>query len=658
MSDVLPRQEKHMPLLLVEKKQQTRRSRRLRHHRPTIPIQVPVLNSSSNDSSHQGNDFYTWVNGDWISSANIPESESDYGISEEVEDIIYTRMLDCIAHPGKFTPITQLKESCLHPHESSIALLRTMVQSVNCVRTKEDVMEHFAILSKSSMSSIVQFRYTTILHTIVFAINPTFPSLQLPHYESPAIMHCYKEMLTKLGELLDVPLLHTVIPFEKTLAQRCDAYSTMTDYSIRGMDLCKKFPKIPWGKLFAHGPEDWKTMTIRYNSPKWIRHLGRLLEEVPIDSWKLCLQRAYILSSIQFLPAPYNDIYFEFFGRCIQGQKVKESRMKTLVNILYDYCPDMASELYWKRHGDPAILADVTGMCKRLKTAAVARIHSTEWMQRATRLAAIEKVRAMKVSAICPPAWPTYTPFHLSTSNLLENIVSLGNKMTDKLFSRIGHRYRFWEEGVYRVNAYYFNENNEIMIPFGTAHSPFYIAGGSAAWNYGALGAVIGHEMCHGFDVDGKEYDWKGEKRKWWTRRDNLAYNHKAKEIVRLYSKCVILGKRIDGKLTLAENIADIGGVAISLEALKEELAKKGSSSSPCADIMQAYREFFMAYATSWRMRYRDKKLASSIGIDSHAPASLRVNNVVCQFDEWYAAFNIGPDSELYRKPADRLRIF
>jgi len=400
-------------------------------------------------------------------------------------------------------------------------------------------------------------------------------------------------------------------------------------------------------------------MKICYNSPKWIRHLGKLLEEVPLDAWKVFLQRCYIINSIKFLPAPYSDIYFEFFGKCVEGQKVKNSPMKTLVNILYDYCPDSFSELFWDRHGSATVLQEVTQLCKNLTKSACMRIKSTEWLEKSTRLAGIEKIRAMKLSVVRPARWEAYKDFPLNSENLLENVLTLGNRITAQLFSRIDRPYRFWEEGIYRVNAYYFNENNEIMIPYATTYSPYYLSEGGAksiGWNYGSLGSIIGHEICHGFDVEGKEYDWKGEKRKWWTRRDNLAYNHRTKVLISLYDKDKMLGKRIDGKLTLSENIADLGGVGISLQGLKEELIRR--SITQYSDIICAYRDFFIAYATSWRAIYRDKKLRTSIGIDRHAPASLRVNHIVSQFDEWYEAFEIDSDSELYRKPEDRIRIF
>ena len=640
-----------------------RKTHRRKKSHPSTHIPAHVLNSSSNK---KGDDFYTWVNGTWISNARIPPSENDYGIGEEVEDVIFKQSVECINHAGKGSPfhfLQTLGDSCKNDGQGSTDLLHSLVQSVQCVRDVGEVIDHFALLSACRMKSLFSFGYTIRSGKLALTMNPTFPSLDLPMYHSTEIQGCYATMLKRLGDLFHLDL-HACIPMEKTLATRYDAYANDESLSIRGMDLCKKFPKIPWERVFAHlpgvgGGDKWKHTTLFYTSPKWIRHLGRLLEDIPLDSWKLFLQKCYIVSSIRFLPAPYSDLYFDFFGRCIQGQKIKESAVQKLVSVVHEYCPDSFSELFWKHYGRESVVRDVTELCSQLKSSAITRLKATDWLEKSTRIAAIEKVRAMKVSAVRPAEWAPQTPIHMNPANLLENIITLGTVATTKMISRLGHRYRFWEEGIYQVNAYYYNENNEIMIPYGTTYAPFYIEGKgiqASSWSYGALGSIIGHEMCHGFDVDGKEYDWKGEKRKWWTRRDNLAYNRKTKSLIHLYNSAKFVGKHIDGVLTLSENIADLGGVGISLEGLKEELARKGIVQY--SEILDAYREFFIGYATSWRTIYRDKKLASSIGIDSHAPASIRVNFIVSQFDEWYEAFEIDSDSELYRKPEDRIRIF
>jgi predicted metalloendopeptidase len=194
-----------------------------------------------------------------------------------------------------------------------------------------------------------------------------------------------------------------------------------------------------------------------------------------------------------------------------------------------------------------------------------------------------------------------------------------------------------------------------MIIPYGTCVEPFYIHGRDA-WNYGGLGAIIGHEMCHGFDEEGKEFNEHGQKKRWWTNSDNRSFSRKTKELVALFKKQIVEGGHVDGNKTLSENIADLGGLAISLQALQDSLKERGVVDEE--DVKKEYREFFISFATSWRTKYRPKKLKSSLGEDPHAPAFLRVNLIVSQFEEWYTAFDVKKGDKLYIEPEDRIRIF
>ena len=185
--------------------------------------------------------------------------------------------------------------------------------------------------------------------------------------------------------------------------------------------------------------------------------------------------------------------------------------------------------------------------------------------------------------------------------------------------------------------------------------SPFYSREASDAWNYGALGCIFGHEICHAFDEDGKNYLTTGEKKDWWSNSDNIKYTRKTKKIIKLFAKQDIHGKHVNGYKTVSENIADSGGLSIALEALKSSQKDRGVSEEEC---LEEYRDFFISFATSWRTKYRREKLDSSIELDVHAPAFLRVNLVVSQMKEWYDAFDIKEDAGLYIKPEDRVIIF
>jgi putative endopeptidase len=378
-----------------------------------------------------------------------------------------------------------------------------------------------------------------------------------------------------------------------------------------------------------------------------------MLKEIPIETWKLYIARAYLIPSLQYLPPPYDEMDYEFFGREAEGQKEKMPQMRLLVNIVYNYCTDIFSELFWEKEGSTEIEESVKKFVNDIIQATKRRIEDTTWLKEVTQNKAIRKIDAMRLEIVKPNTFPSYTTIELFDDNLLKNIFLLGKEKTKSIVERAGHPYRYWEEGIYRVNAYYFSENNEIMIPYGTTLPPFYSVKGDLSWNAGALGSIIGHEICHAFDEDGHLYDEKGNKSNWWKRSDNIAYNRKTKDLIKLYSKQKINGKNVNGRKTLSENIADLGGVGIALELVKEK----------CKDMAPEQRkkylqEFFIAFAVSWRTRYRTEKLERALELDSHSPAFLRVNLVVSQFDEWYEAFDIDSSSPSYRKPEDRIRIF
>lgn len=629
-----------------------------------IPIRAPVFNSSSNNHSQQiGDDFYNWVNSEWESKTKIPNFENDFGISEEVERCVFEKSKR-ILETFKESPKTDeekmyqtLAESCLHSasQHTSVEYLKEILKGLYCIKSVDEVVTHFSVLNYSRFSSILNFQYhITADKSVELCIDSNVPGLPISYYHDKEKVEKYKTVLKKLGELLDVPNLEKIFPLERALVHISENLWSPEKHKCKATTLLHKFPGIPWETWFINsGLPNWKKMTVYYTSPRWIRKISKLLHEVPLHYWKTYLARCYILDAIHYLPPPFDELDFDFFGKHAQGQRIKIPQQELFVQIVHDYLQDSFSRLFWKEVGSEKLVVEVDRFAKQLVDAGVRRLESVEWLEPKTREKAIEKVKAMRLECVRPSQWAPFTPCILDSKNLLKNIFTLGQQNTQSLLHRIGKQYMYWEEGIYRVNAYYFNENNELMIPYGTVISPFYDSQFSSSWNYGALGSIIGHEMCHGFDEDGKDYNPQGLKKKWWTRKDNREYRKKAKQLIHLFNKEEVGKTHVNGKKTLSENIADLGGVGISLEALKHELEGLGE-----AEKLEAYRNFFIAYAVSWRTKVRQEKLETAVGVDPHAPAHLRVNCVVNQFDEWYEAFGIGENSRLYRKPKERIRIF
>lgn len=564
-----------------------------------------------------------------------------------------------IKHAPATTPLKSLAESCLHnrAQHTSVEYLQSILWSVQCIESKEDVVKHLAALAHARLPSIFTYQYAISPgRKINICLNSSIDLLPSAYYRDSAKSEKYKKFLDKVGDLFQVKHLSQIYEFEKTLVLQCDNMWLDDDLSIKGSGLVRKFPSIPWSTWFEGSyMDEWKSMKISYTSPQWIRFVGKMLHVVPPVFWKLLIMRIYILHALPFLPPPFDDMDFEFFGKFLQGQKIKTPQMELLVNTVYKYLPDTFSKIFWKEAGNPPLLKEMEDFSKTLVAAAGRRISQADWMKPATRRSAIKKVEKMNMQMVRPAKWESLRVPPLDSKNLLKNIHDLASWNTATMFSRVGKTYEFWDEGIFRVNAYYFNETNEIVIPYGTVISPFYSREASPAWNYGALGSAIGHEMCHGFDEDGRNYSATGELEDWWTTSDNIAYKKKTKALIALYDAQIVNGKHVGGRKTLSENIADLGGISIALEALKKSQEERGVSRPA---VLAEFREFFVAFATSWRTKYRKEKLESSIGVDLHAPAFLRVNLIVSQINEWYEAFEITDESPLFIKEKDRITIF
>ena len=635
----------------------TRKKKKTHQSICAIPIQLHASSSSFNKQT--GDDFYTWVNDKWLSSTKIPPYETDYSVSEEAEHCIFEKSKEIIESPSAPQMIKDLRES--QTDKNSVEFLKSVLKTLDCIRNEEDVFLHFAQLCKSSFTSIFKIKYTIEPDkTVRMSIDVNCPGLHYSYYENPETVKKYKEFLKDLEKTFEIENLSKIYILEKNMTMKANFTSNDTDYKIKGDRLERKFPKVPWQLWFdTLGVKGWRKMTLYYTSPSWIRFIGKTVREVPIMYWKVYLAKCYIMSSLRYLPSPYSDIHFDFFGKFIEGQLKKDYKEQILIDVIYDLMRDSFSKLFWKHIDQPELVPEIRKFTESLLESAKHRIKTTEWLRPETRDAAIQKVSAMLIETVRPRVWapePEYS-IRLDTTNFLKNIFYLGEMLSATMLSRINKKYMYWEEGIYRVNAYYFNENNEMMIPYGTCIEPFYIHGNSSfAWNYGGLGCIIGHEMCHAFDKEGKEFNEKGEKKRWWSQSDNLAYNNKTKELIQLFSKQIVEGKHLDGEKTLSENIADLGGVGIALHALKDSMAERGVVNLEY--IKEEYKNFFISFATSWRTKYRKEKLRRMLGVDSHSPAFLRVNLVVPHFDEWYEAFDIHSDSKLYVAPAHRIRIF
>lgn len=648
---------------------------------PPFPLVPPVQNSRK-----PGHDFYMYVNGEWLRHAKPPSYRAAFGVSEELEEMIKENLsvlLDKSIDFAKkdrsvksslessFKLLGQFGLSALRPsvQKKSIHLLKRMINDINCIRDTNEICKVIGLFIRYRITSLLSL-YTyfepgsKIYGRIAIApgeLGLPDISYYLPNDEQKAsALSEYGKMLDKVGNLLDLDLkLSSVIPIEQGFARELYKYQTQKEQVMEGKTVAKKYPGINWADLFeVVGYKDWTHHTIRLNPPGWFETISDSLSTLTIDEWKLLLSTHLILHALPLLPPPFDDIHSGLFEKKLRGQSRKLPQKELTIRLLQDWMPTTTSKLYQKYFVDPSLKRNATEFVKTIQAAAVDRIRNTTWFADQTREKAVQKVKKMKLGVAYPEKLKPLTGIHLQTDNLLQNILTLGETHTKDEIKKANHVNDIqneWEEAVYAVNAYYYSEVNQLILPAGSILWPFYHPNAPFGWNYGGLGAVIGHEMTHAFDSDGKDYNWEGKKEKWWTAHDNREYNKRTKALVDLFNSAKVLNHPVSGSLTLNENISDLGGLAIALDALHLECKKQRKSQE---EKKEALRNFFISYAVSWRIKEKPEKVIQGLFMDRHAPAPLRVNLIVSQFDEWYDAFSIQVNDPLYIPPQERIRIF
>lgn len=646
---------------------------------------MQILLPSPLERVKPGNDFFKYVNGRWIDSVRVPPYISSYGVSEEIEQIVEVKVeniiQECIEKSKSLEKsneyiksieiaIGKIARSALHTaiQENSIHSLQNMLKRLDCMRDKNDIAITMGEMARYKIKGMLwpygQYenkRHTKYTYTLgVGAVG--LPDISYYTKTAPGksrtLVH-YAFMLQDLGKRFGIEGLSNIVSLESLLASAIQKSFGENEVLKTGQELQKEFSDIPFDRFFeALGLAQWKTQSFLIDSLNWIRTIQKMIRHLSLDTWKLLFASEMILHFLPYLPPPFDNIHFRLYRKRLRGQAEKIPQKKLTVQIIEDYMTPFISRLYVEKEIEKDLKRKATLFTEEIERSAEDRLENIDWLQHATREKAKEKLRKMKISVAYPDTFATLTVPNVGTENLLENLLLLGEWQTEYEIKRLGEKrseQKDWDEPIFDVNAYYYSQANEFVLPTGSLYWPFYSETSALGWNHGGLGCIIGHEITHAFDKEGKDYDPDGYVRRWWTVGDNRAYNKKSKALVELFQSQKIYGHPVSGTLTLSENIADLGGMAIALHALRKKMAKEGVKEE---EQKEAYRQFFTSYAVSWRVKEKPAKVLQSLFLDHHSPASLRVNLIVSQFQEWYEAFDIQPGNALYIPPEKRIRIF
>jgi putative endopeptidase len=638
---------------------------------PVVPAPMKGVKPAEN--------FYMYVNGRWQNRAHIPPYAGSFGISEEIEEHVRDDLVATIQHQDAKHPLSLLAKSVINPRvqTSNVRDLRQLLQGFQCIRNTDDVGRTIGQLNRiQSRAPITLTVAADAYRSDICRVHVYETTVGLPtrhDYEeevggkNKTVLE-YASFLRKVGALLEVEGVDQVIPLEKAILPYLSAGDSLRNpeesYAPFTFEaLQRRWKNVPWKTiLLSWGmPTDLvRDSTFIITNERYVGNLNRMFEVFEIDAWRVWLRTCAILSFVEFLPPPFDDMHYRLFGRMLRGSSEKLPQTRLMLHVLKTYAPQTLSRAFVAEHVGEKIKYEAMTMVRRLKSATAARIRALPWMQATTKHIAVKKVAAMRFQVAYPAEWYNeFVGINVDPERMLYNIWNLSTKDTNKMINSLGRGCGesdgTWDDGAFEVNAYYYPDKNLLTIPGGMLRPPFFDLSRSVAWNYGGIGAAIAHEITHGFDADGKNYDLHGNYREWWLATDNRKYEEMSQKLVDMYGGLTYFGARVDGRLTLSENIADLGGVSIALYALKDYLKEKRATPK---EQLEAYQDFFTSYAVSWRNKDRPRKAKQSLLLDVHAPAPYRVNVVVRQFAEFYEAFGVKEGDEGWIDEADRVQLW
>lgn len=654
------------------------------------PGKAKVIDPKNMDfTTKPGDDFMRYAGGTWLQNNPVPPKETRWGSFtilrdfnvKAVRQILEESAADKQAAAGSVKKrvgdfYTAAMDS-LTIEQAGFEPLRLDYQRAGSVRNVNDVINEIAYQRRNAIGGplfgffVGQDRKNP--QNMIVQLTQGGTSMPDRDYylksdpRSKRIQTAYDTYLVTLfklaGESEDKAKqkASSVFNLEKKLAEAQlarvelrDPYKTYNKFAVA--DFSTRTPSFDWknllGKLEVSGQD-----TFLVNNPKFFAVVDTLLNQTPIADWQNYLQWNVLRAGSPYLSKPFVDANFAY-TQALTGQKVMTPRWQRMSSLTDGTIGELLGQLYVEKHFKPAAKARMDELIKNLVKAYEIRIKGLEWMSETTKKKALDKLYAFTPKIGYPSKWRTYDGLDITNKTFFQNLRNAGRWAYTDMISQLGKPVDKTRFGMTppTVNAYYNPVNNEIVFPAGILQYPFFHAEADDAFNYGAIGAVIGHEISHGFDDSGSQYDKDGTLRNWWTDEDLTKFKARAKKLQEQYDAYVVLDTvHVNGKLTLGENIGDLGGLNAAYEAFK--MTEQGKSNTKI-DGFTPDQRFFLAWAQVWRANTLAETTAQLIITDPHSPSEFRTIGPLVNMDAWYKAFDVKPTHKLYKKPEDRIKIW
>jgi len=636
-----------------------------------------------------GNDFYEYASGTWIRNNPVPAKETRWGSFNELRDfninavksVVEDASADKAAPAGSATKrvgdFYAAAMDSLTIEKLGYTPIKPDLARIKKVKDLQGILNEATYLRTSGVASpmfgfsVAQDRKNVTKYLPSMAQGGT----TLPDRDyylkddsrSLKIREAYITYMTTLFSLTGssateaAQKANTVLAMEKSLAEAQmprlemrDPYKTYNKFTVTAFTATT--PNINWAAtlsgLQVHGQD-----TLLVSAPKFFVALDGMLKSVPVADWKTYLEWSVLKGAAGNLSSSFVKANFAF-TQAQTGQKIETPRWQRMSSLTDNAIGELLGQLYVARYFKPEAKARMTELIKNMRAAFEIRIKGLDWMSDVTKEKALAKLHAFVPKIGYPDKWKTYQGLSIARNAYFQNLRNVGVWEYQDMISHLGKpvdRTRFGMTPP-TVNAYYSATMNEIVFPAGILQFPFFAPDADDAINYGGIGAVIGHEMSHGFDDSGSQYDKDGNLRNWWTNEDRTKFEAKTKALGEQFDGYTVLDTiHVNGKLTMGENIGDLGGLNVAYTAFK--LTKQGQSNE-MIDGFTPDQRFFLSWAQVWRGNILPQSAAQLIKTDPHSPGEFRTIGAPVNMDAWYKAFDVKPGDKLYKKPEDRIRMW
>ena len=629
-----------------------------------------------------GDDFYAYVNGSWLKNFKIPEEYSSYGSFTVLAELSEQRLKEIIgglpadAAPGSNSRrVRDFYRSYLDVDAINARGLAPLAADFAAIDAIENAQAFWAAAydpARRAKSPIGVFIAVDAKRPDRYAVHATQSGLGMPnrdYYLDEKFADKRAKYQTYIGEILllagvtdAASKAEGVYNLERALAgvhwDPAKRRNRDLTYNLKTLDALDSYaPEAPWrAMLGALGLDATDEIILREDDA--VQKIAAIVAAAPIGTLRDYLKFHLVNANADVLPAAIDEANFAFYGAELRGVPKQKERWKRAVAAIDAALGEAVGEIYVAKYFPSQSKEQMIGLVGNLRAALAARLETLDWMGDETRARAIDKLSKFTAKIGYPDDWRDYSALEVVDGDAYGNAARAQKFEWEFEVARLGGPVDRSEWGMtpQTVNAYYNPTLNEIVFPAAILQPPFFDPKADPAVNYGAIGAVIGHEIGHGFDDQGRKSDGDGVLADWWTRDDAERFNARAEKLGAQYAAYEpVKGFPVNPHLTMGENIGDLGGLAMAYHAYKLSL---GGGEAPVIGGVTGDQRFFFAWAQVWKRAVREEQLKNQVATDPHSPAQYRVNGVVRNMDAWYGAFGVTTDDALWLAPEDRVQIW